>query len=154
MPETSDIKKATPAKADDTVSSIEETEQLNVDTIRNTTEIIKAEYNGSEMLAVPERTLEELGIDLGSNAPDFSSMGEIGRGGTALVMGATDAALGRLVAVKLLRPEYRFSRAHIERIVREARATAQLEHPNIVPIHSLGVDKKIWRLFHYETTAG
>ncbi|NMA43237.1 MAG: SUMF1/EgtB/PvdO family nonheme iron enzyme [Oligosphaeraceae bacterium] len=142
MPETSDIKKATPAKADDTVSSIEETEQLNADTIRNTTEIIKAEYNGSEMLAVPERTLEELGIDLGSNAPDFSSMGEIGRGGTALVMGATDAALGRLVAVKLLRPEYRFSRAHIERIVREARATAQLEHPNIVPIHSLGVDKK------------
>ena len=114
-----------------------------VPTVLSTTPLrSEAEYSGSEILAVPERTLKELGIDLGSNAPDFSNMGEIGRGGTALVMGATDAALGRLVAVKLLRPEYRFSREHIERIVREARATAQLEHPNIVPMHSLGVDKK------------
>ena len=108
----------------------------------NITEVISAEDNTSEILAIPKQTLAELGIKLENSAPDFSNMGEIGRGGTGLVMGATDAALGRLVAVKLLLPEYRFSREHIERIIREARATAQLEHPNIVPMHSLGLDKK------------
>ncbi len=108
----------------------------------NITEVFTAEDNTSEILSIPKRTLAELGINLENSAPDFRNMGEIGRGGTGLVMGATDAALGRLVAVKLLLPEYRFSREHIERIVREARATAQLEHPNIVPMHSLGIDKK------------
>ncbi len=111
-------------------------------TSSNVTEVLTAEDNTSEILSIPKQTLAELGINLESSAPDFSNMGEIGRGGTGLVMGATDAALGRLVAVKLLLPDYRFSREHIERIVREARATAQLEHPNIVPMHSLGVDKK------------
>ncbi|MDY0175931.1 MAG: bifunctional serine/threonine-protein kinase/formylglycine-generating enzyme family protein [Lentisphaeria bacterium] len=141
MPEASDYRKTASGEAENARSPAETARGAD-HIVHNTTEIIKAEYSGSEILAVPERTLKELGIDLGSNAPDFSNMGEIGRGGTALVMGATDAALGRLVAVKLLRPEYRFSREHIERIVREARATAQLEHPNIVPMHSLGVDKK------------
>ena len=111
-------------------------------TSANITERVSPEDNTSEILAIPKQTLTELGINLEINGPDFSNMGEIGRGGSGLVMGATDAALGRLVAVKLLRPEYRFSREHIERMVREARATAQLEHPNIVPMHSLGLDKK------------
>ncbi|NLF93746.1 MAG: SUMF1/EgtB/PvdO family nonheme iron enzyme [Oligosphaeraceae bacterium] len=92
--------------------------------------------------ATPENTLKEFGIDVKASGPDFSNMAEIGAGGVGIVQGATDPALGRLVAVKILRPEYRFSRDHIERMLREARATAQLEHPNIVPLHSLGLDKK------------
>lgn len=112
------------------------------DTGINVTELISPEDNTSEVFDTPRKTLDELGIDVSSSSPDFSNMGEIGRGGSGIVMRATDAALGRLVAVKLLRPEYRFSREHIERLVREARATAQLEHPNVVPMHSLGVDRK------------
>ena len=92
--------------------------------------------------STPENTLREFGIDIKASGPDFSNMGEIGSGGVGIVYGATDPVLGRLVAVKILRPEYRFSREHIERMLREARATAQLEHPNIVPLHSLGLDKK------------
>jgi serine/threonine-protein kinase len=111
-------------------------------TDENLTEVIAPEDNTSEILSIPKQTLVDLGINLENSAPDFSNMGEIGRGGTGQVMAATDAALGRLVAVKMLLPEYRFSREHIERIVREARATAQLEHPNIVPMHSLGLDRK------------
>lgn len=90
----------------------------------------------------PQEVLYRLGIDPRHPGPDFSNMAEIGQGGIGVVGAATDAALGRLVAVKFLRPEYRRNSEHIERIIREAKATAQLEHPNIVPVHLLGADDK------------
>ncbi len=60
---------------------------------------------------------------------------EIGRGGLGRVVEARDLELDRNVAVKLvldgLPEELK------ERFVREARLTARLEHPNIVPVHGL-----------------
>jgi WD40 repeat protein/tRNA A-37 threonylcarbamoyl transferase component Bud32 len=67
---------------------------------------------------------------------------EIGRGGQARVLLATDRQVGRSVAWKELLPAA--SRAGSsddaarERFLREARVTGQLEHPAIVPVHELG----------------
>ena len=61
-------------------------------------------------------------------------------GGVGSILSAHDRALSREVAYKVLldrradHPQYR------SRFIREARLTAQLEHPNIVPVHDLGVD--------------
>lgn len=61
---------------------------------------------------------------------------QIGEGGMGIVSRATDQTLGRSVAMKVLRnPKHRESQA---RFIREATVLAQLEHPNIVPIHDLG----------------
>ena len=46
--------------------------------------------------------------------------------------------LGRTVALKLLNPELAASEEFRERFVREARAAAELEHPNIVPVYDAG----------------
>src|SRR3954466_14001159 len=46
--------------------------------------------------------------------------------------------LGRTVALKLLNPELAASDEFRERFVREARAAAELEHPNIVPVYDAG----------------
>ena len=63
---------------------------------------------------------------------------EIGRGGMGVVFLARDIALHRLVAIKVLRHEFAGSDEHRERFRREARMTARLSHPNIVPVHTFG----------------
>ena len=58
---------------------------------------------------------------------------EIGRGGMGIVYRALDTRLERRVALKVVPPG-----ASVERIRREARVLAQLEHPGIVPVHDVG----------------
>jgi serine/threonine-protein kinase len=61
-----------------------------------------------------------------------------GRGGMGVVYRAKHLHLGRTVALKLLNPELAASEEFRERFVREARAAAELEHPNIVPVYDAG----------------
>ncbi|MBI2919777.1 MAG: SUMF1/EgtB/PvdO family nonheme iron enzyme [Planctomycetes bacterium] len=62
---------------------------------------------------------------------------ELARGGLGKVVEALDADLGREVAIKLVINDRR--QGLVERFIREARVTAALEHPNIVPVHDFGV---------------
>ncbi|HEX8942472.1 MAG TPA: serine/threonine-protein kinase [Gemmatimonadaceae bacterium] len=68
----------------------------------------------------------------------FQVVREIGRGGMGVVFLARDIALHRLVAIKVLRYEFTSSGEQRERFRREARLTARLSHPNIVPVHTFG----------------
>jgi serine/threonine-protein kinase len=61
-----------------------------------------------------------------------------GRGGMGVVYRAQHMHLGRTVALKLLNPELAASEEFRERFIREARAAAELEHPNIVPVYDAG----------------
>jgi serine/threonine protein kinase len=65
---------------------------------------------------------------------------EVARGGMASVWQAEDTLLDRLVAVKLLHPQFADDPEFVERFRREARAAARLSHPNIVPIYDVGDD--------------
>jgi serine/threonine-protein kinase len=65
---------------------------------------------------------------------------EIARGGMAVVYRAQDTLLERLVAVKLLHPQFVGDPEFLERFRREARAAARLSHPNIVSIYDVGDD--------------
>ncbi len=67
----------------------------------------------------------------------YTIVREIGRGGMSVVYEATDARLGRNVALKVLAIELTSSEA-AERMRREAKTIAGLEHPGIVPIHDIG----------------
>lgn len=59
----------------------------------------------------------------------------IGQGGMAEVWLATDTALSRQVAVKLLKPQLAHDAVVGERFRREAVAAARLHHPNVVAVH-------------------
>jgi serine/threonine protein kinase len=63
---------------------------------------------------------------------------EIARGGMGAVVRAVDCDIRREVAVKYMLDDRDFGAK--ARFVEEAQITGQLEHPNIVPIHELGVD--------------
>src|ERR1051325_8692896 len=80
----------------------------------------------------------------------FQIVREIGRGGMGVVFLARDIALHRLVAIKVLRSEFAGSEEHRERFRREARMTARLSHPNIVPVHTFGeVDELVYIVMKY-----
>ncbi|HEY6808562.1 MAG TPA: serine/threonine-protein kinase, partial [Gemmatimonadales bacterium] len=62
----------------------------------------------------------------------------LGRGGMGVVCLAQDLALDRRVAIKLLPPDKALRPAARERFLREARTAAQLSHPHIVSVYSVG----------------
>jgi eukaryotic-like serine/threonine-protein kinase len=67
----------------------------------------------------------------------YSLERELGRGGMGVVYLARDVRLDRLVAIKLLPPEFAAQSTLRERFLREARTAARLSHPYIVPIHAV-----------------
>ncbi len=64
----------------------------------------------------------------------------LGRGGMSVVYLAEHIRLGRKVALKLLAPALSEDESFRERFVRESRRAAELDHPNIIPIHDAGED--------------
>jgi serine/threonine protein kinase len=65
---------------------------------------------------------------------DFALVRELGRGGSSVVYLARERALGRDVAVKLIRPSHLFDESAIARLEREAQTVGRLQHPNIVTL--------------------
>ena len=66
---------------------------------------------------------------------------ERGKGGMAFVYRARDLMLERDVAIKILREDYSNDIAFQERFRQEAKAAANLSHPNIVTVHDFGIDQ-------------
>jgi len=61
-------------------------------------------------------------------------------GGMGVVYRATQIALGRTVAIKLIRPERATDSEYRSRFERECRATAAVEHANVIPVYEAGED--------------
>ncbi|MEM6991965.1 MAG: bifunctional serine/threonine protein kinase/MFS transporter [Myxococcota bacterium] len=72
---------------------------------------------------------------------DLKLLDKLGEGGMGQVWVANQVPLDRRVAVKQLRNE-RHDEPHRVRLLREALVTGALEHPNIVPVHTLGRSKE------------
>ena len=70
----------------------------------------------------------------------YTIVEQSGRGGMASVFRAMDPRLGREVALKILSPDPAHQAVRRERFLREARALARIDHPNVVPIHDVGED--------------
>lgn len=70
-------------------------------------------------------------------------LGEIGAGGMGRVLLAQDEGLNRKIAIKILSAPLRQEALIRTRFMQEARALAQISHPNIVTIYSLGATEEI-----------
>jgi serine/threonine protein kinase len=67
----------------------------------------------------------------------------LGVGGMGIVFRARDPILQRLVALKVMRPSIAARGSSKNRFLREARATATIEHDHIVTIHQVGEDRDV-----------
>ncbi len=74
----------------------------------------------------------------------------IGSGGMSVVYKAMDEMLERIVTVKILRENYSSDAKFRERFKQEAKAAANLSHPNIVTVYDFGFDNdKVFIVFEY-----
>ncbi|WP_347279535.1 serine/threonine-protein kinase, partial [Plasticicumulans sp.] len=72
--------------------------------------------------------------------PRYELLGPVGQGGMASVEAARDAALRRTVAFKRLHEGVQALPGLAQRFLTEAQLTAQLDHPNVVPVYALERD--------------
>ncbi|HEY3821328.1 MAG TPA: protein kinase [Polyangiaceae bacterium] len=75
----------------------------------------------------------------GTQAADYLDDGPVGRGSQGEVRRVVDVPLQRRLAMKLLDREHAHEERSRKMFVEEAQITAQLDHPNIPPVHRLGV---------------
>jgi len=98
------------------------------------------EHDGLEQSVAAEAGVSTGAAEMGV-LPGHKVEGFIARGGMGAVYRATQVALDREVAVKVM-TDLAGSPEMAERFQREALVLGRLEHPNIVPIHELGADEE------------
>src|SRR5438552_3361252 len=70
--------------------------------------------------------------------PGYRLEARLGAGGAGTVFRATQVSMERVVALKILSAKLSESPEYVERFIREARAAARLNHPNIVRTFDAG----------------
>ena len=70
----------------------------------------------------------------------YELVAQQGSGGLSVIYRALDRKLGRIVALKILRPNLTKEPAFLEKFQQEARFVAMMSHPNIVTVHDVGSD--------------
>ncbi|XOV86954.1 MAG: serine/threonine protein kinase [Pseudomonadota bacterium] len=70
----------------------------------------------------------------------YRMLATIAKGGKSLIQSCLDMHLGRVVVYKSLRPEFIGDDIEERRLLREARVSAILQHPNTIPVYEIGRD--------------
>lgn len=83
------------------------------------------------------------GIEPGSTFAGYRIVSVLGRGGMGVVYEATETALDRRVALKLIAGEATRDPLFRARFAHESRIAAQVEHPNVVPVYAVGEEKGV-----------
>ncbi len=95
-----------------------------------------------------------LSIKKGKGTAHYTEIEPLGKGSFGEVHSARDTLLGREVAIKSLKKNFREKEEVVDRFLKEARGTAQLEHPNIMPVHEMGVTEDFGIYFTMKKVEG
>lgn len=104
------------------------------------------------MLEFPQQNVEETRLyveDTDMPLPEtlnpktrYAYFSTIAKGGKSLIQSCRDLHLKRTVCYKSLRPEFVNDPIETKRLLREARISAMLQHPNTIPTYELGRDNR------------
>jgi serine/threonine-protein kinase len=105
-------------------------------------EFLKPVLDATFLIGVADR--ETFGVGsadtdplIGDEIGSYRVINRLGEGGMGVVYLADDVRLGRRAALKFLRPEFLFDEQAKARFMREARAIAALDHPNICTLYGI-----------------
>jgi serine/threonine protein kinase len=79
-----------------------------------------------------------MSLALGARLGPYEILSVLGTGGMGEVYKARDTRLNRVVALKILLESLTWSAENRKRLIREARTTSALNHPNIVHVYDIG----------------
>jgi len=114
----------------------EEDDEYAEETYSPTGTVIK-EQSESQELKIREEDSQSTGLK-DKKFGKYDIISEIARGGMGIVYRVMDSDLRRELALKVLIAGEDASEELLKRFMREARAAAQLNHPNVVPVHEVG----------------
>lgn len=98
--------------------------------------MLGSSFVATEIIQPPKQT--EAGKYTGQVWGDFTMQHLLGKGGMGEVYFAKQVSLGRNVAIKVLSPELSDNEQFLKRFHLEARAVAQLSHPNVIQVYAAG----------------
>ena len=94
-------------------------------------------------IATGQQEVTEIDLVRDQLKEEYEILEELGRGGMAIVFKAREKQLERDVAIKVLPFSLAFDKEFVERFQREARTSAKLEHPSIIPIYRVGKSGRV-----------
>jgi eukaryotic-like serine/threonine-protein kinase len=84
----------------------------------------------------------------------YKFQGKLISGGMGAILEVIDQDLHRPVAMKVIKPSFKNEEHAIIEFIREAKITAMLEHPNIIPVHELGLSEETGLYFTMKLMKG
>ena len=123
------------ASADESIAEVETNMEAT-----NVSVMLSIHSDGSTSMTMPGASVTLTPRRTSVTTGGEYEIGEVlGIGGMGMVNVARQASLDRRIVVKSIRPEYADRMDAQEKFITEALATGSLDHPNVVPIHDMGV---------------
>jgi eukaryotic-like serine/threonine-protein kinase len=128
-------------KDDEFVSELYKSNRINKDELKSFQYLKKIEVTVmANLSSVNIVESPNTNVEIGNSQEDFTILESIDQGGMGEILIAKDNELGRTVAFKKIHPHVAKVPSYLGRFFMEAQVTAQLQHPNIVPVYEMKVD--------------
>lgn len=105
-------------------------------------------------LTESEKKYYESAIQREKPQSKYKFQGKLISGGMGAILEVIEQDLHRLVAMKVIKPSFKKEEHAIMEFIREAKITAMLEHPNIIPVHELGLSQETGLYFTMKLMKG
>jgi serine/threonine protein kinase/formylglycine-generating enzyme required for sulfatase activity len=128
-------------------------DNTDADPAQNLNNTTDATEGGSSVFELG-RMKQVLSIKMEKSGSHYSAVTPLGTGSFGEVHSAHDTLLGRDVAIKSLKAHFREEEEVVDRFLKEARGTSQLEHPNIMPVHEMGMTDELGVYFTMKKIQG
>jgi serine/threonine-protein kinase len=124
-------------------------------TVRNISrlDLSEVEYRNLRM-SQSEKKQYERAVHRGNKESKYKFQGNLISGGMGAILEVIDQDLNRPTAMKVIKPSFKNDERSLIEFIREAKITAMLEHPNIIPVHELGLSDETGLYFTMKLIEG